>query len=180
MNSLIKITFSTTTNQDSGLMTLANIRFLPLHIRFSVLLMLNLHWKFLAFSSIYLKHLIEFDIPTSTPRRIHVDSTSILRRYIKGQISTNLHVISTYFFDVISLIEKSTSFPCTFFDVFSMVEKSTSFPRTFFGVISLVEKYTSFPHTLFNVISMVEKSTSFPRTLFGVISLVKNISGGCF
>ena len=37
-------------------------------------------------------------IPTGTPHRIHVDSTWILRRYVEDQISTNFHVVSTYFF----------------------------------------------------------------------------------
>ena len=70
--------------------------------------------------------------PTGTPRRIHVNSTRILRRYVEDQISTNFHVISTYFFDVILLVEKSTWFPCIFFNVISLVEKSTLFPRIFF------------------------------------------------
>ena len=74
-------------------------------------------------------------VSTGTPRRIDVDSTWILRRYVEDQISTNFHVVSTYFFDVISLIEKSTSFSGTFFDVISMVKKSMLFPRTFFDVI---------------------------------------------
>ena len=65
-------------------------------------------------------------------------------QYGEDQISTNFHVISTYFFDVISLIEKSTSFPRTFFDIISMVEKSTLFQRTFFNVISFVEISTVF------------------------------------
>ena len=60
-------------------------------------------------------------------------------RYGEDQISTNFHVISTYFFDVISLVEKSTSFPRTFFDVISMVEISTVFLLTFFDVILMVE-----------------------------------------
>ena len=101
------------------------------------------------------------DIPTGTPRRIHVDSTWILRRYVEDQISTNFHVISAYFFDVILMVEKSTSFPRTFFDVISLVEKSKLFPRIFFDVISMVEKSTLFPRTFFDVISMVEKSTLF-------------------
>ena len=88
--------------------------------------------------------------PTGTPRRIHVDSTWILRRYVQDQILTNFHVIFAYFFDVISLVEKSTWFPRTFFDVISMVEKSTLFPRTFFDVISMVEKSTLF-HVLLSV-----------------------------
>ena len=89
--------------------------------------------------------LITFSIsPTGTPRRIHVDSTLVLRRFVEDQISTNILVISTYFFDVISLIEKSTSFPRTFFDVILLVEKSTLFPRTLFDVISLVEISTLF------------------------------------
>ena len=37
-------------------------------------------------------------VTTGAPRRIHVDSTSILRRYVEEQISTNFHVISMYFF----------------------------------------------------------------------------------
>ena len=115
-----------------------------------------------------------FDLnPTDTPRQIHVGSTSILRRYVKHQISTNFHFISTYFFDVISRIEKSTLFPSTFFDAMSMVEKSTLFPRTFYGVISLVETYALFPRTFLDVISLVEISTFFPRILFNVIPLVE-------
>ena len=101
------------------------------------------------------------DYPTGTSRRIHVVSTWILRRYVKDQISTNFHVISAYFFDVISMDEKSTWFPRTFFDVVSLVEKFTWFPCTFIDVISLVEKSTLFPRTFFDVISMVEKSTLF-------------------
>ena len=97
-----------------------------------------------------------YDLPTGTPRQIDVDSTWILRRYVEDQISTNFHVVSTYFFDVISLVEKSTSFPRTFFDVISMVEKSTLFPRTFFDVISFVEISTVFLLTFFDVILMVE------------------------
>ena len=111
--------------------------------------------------------------PTATPRRIHVDSTWILRRYVEDKISTSFHLISTYFFDVISLVEKSTWFPLTFFDVISLVEKSTWFPRTFFDVILLVKKSTWFPRIFFAVISMVEKSTLFPRTFFDVISMVE-------
>ena len=101
-------------------------------------------------------------------RAIH-DITSIRQ----DQILTNFYVISTYFFDVISMVEKSMLFPHSFFDVISMVEKSTFFPCTFFNVISMVEKSTFFPCTFFNVISMVAKSTSFPRTFFDVISLVE-------
>ena len=112
----------------------------------------------------------------STPRRIDVDSTSILRRYMEDQISTNFHVISTYFFDVISLIEKSTSFPRTFFDVISMVEISTFFPRTFFNIILMFEKSTLFPRTFFNVISLVKKSTLFPLTSFDETSMGKKHS----
>ena len=77
-------------------------------------------------------------------RAIH-DITSIRQ----DQILTNFYVISTYFFDVISMVEKSMLFPHSFFDVISMVEKSTFFPCTFFNVISMVEKSTLFPHTFF-------------------------------
>ena len=110
-------------------------------------------------------------VPTGTPRGVDLDLTSILSSYVEDQISTNFHVISTYFFGVISPIEKSMSFPHIFFNAISLFEKSTLFPRTFFGVILLIEKSTLFPHTFFDVISMVEKSTLFPCTFFGVISL---------
>ena len=40
-------------------------------------------------------------IPTGTPRQIDVDSTWIFTEYVEDQISTNFHVISRYFFDVI-------------------------------------------------------------------------------
>ena len=96
------------------------------------------------------------------PKRAHhVESTWILRRYVEDQISTNFHVISAYFFDVISMVEKSTWFPRTFFDVISLVEKSTWFPRTFFDVISMVEICTLFLLTFFDVILMGKDLTSF-------------------
>ena len=109
-----------------------------------------------------------------TPRRIHVDSTWILRRYVKDQISTNFHVISAYFFDVIAKVKKSTSFPRTFFDVISMVEKFTLFPRTFFDVILMVQRSTFFPRTFFNVICLVEICTLFLLTFLDVILMGKN------
>ena len=141
-----------------------------------LLMKINIHFPKAAFQKLILRKKIftYVDInPTGTPRRIHADSTSILHQYVEDQILTNFHVISTYFFDVISLIEKSTLFPRTFFDVISIVEKSMLFPRTFFDVILTVEKSTLFPHTFFDVISLVEKSTLFPRTFFNVISMVE-------
>ena len=127
----------------------------------------------------------------------------ILHRHVKRQISTNFHVISTNFFDVISLIEKSTSFPRTFFlcnfdgrknHVVSKYffwcnfdgRKIHVLPRTFldvislveiskfFHVISMVEKSTLLPRTSFRVFSLVEKSTSFTLTFFNVILMVEN------
>ena len=122
----------------------------------------------------YSSFLVGSNFPTGTPRRIHVDSTWILRRYVEDQISTNLHVIYTYFFDVISMVEKSMSFPRTLLDAISLAEKSTLFPRTLFDVISLVETSTLFRRTFFDIISMVEKSALFPRTFFDVILMCKN------
>ena len=52
--------------------------------------------------------------PMGRQTRIHVDSTSILCWCVEDQTSTNFHVISTYFFDVISLLEISTLFPRIF------------------------------------------------------------------
>ena len=86
----------------------------------------------------------EIDFPTGTPRQIDVDSTWILRQYVEDQISTNFHVISAHFFDVISMLEKSMWFPRTFFDVISMVEICTLFLLTFFDVILMGKDLTSF------------------------------------
>ena len=113
------------------------------------------------------------NIPMGTPCRIHVDS-SWTRRYVEDQIQTNFHVISSYFFDVIWLVQKSTLFPRTFFGVISMVKKSTLFPRTFICVILMVEKSTLFPRTFFDVICLVEISRFFVLTFFDVILMGKN------
>ena len=91
---------------------------------------------------------------TGTPRQIHVNSTWILRRYIEDQISTIFLVISSYFFDVISMVEKSTLLPRTSIEVISLVQKSTLLPYTFFNVICLVEICTFFLLTFLDVILM--------------------------
>ena len=84
MSSLM-ITFSTRTNKDSDLMTLAYISLFTLHITFSVLLMLTLHWKFVAFSLIYLKHSIEFGMMVSfinsRVMELTVTSLNLLNRF---------------------------------------------------------------------------------------------------
>ena len=80
-----KKTFSVTTNQDLDLMTLTYVSLLPLHITFLVLLMLTLHWKFVAFSLIFLKHLIEFGMMfsfiNSRVMKVAVTSLSLLNRF---------------------------------------------------------------------------------------------------
>ena len=118
------------------------------------------------------------DIPTGTPRRIHVDSTWILRRYVEDQISTNFHVISAYFFDVILMVEKSTSFPRTFFDVISLVKKSALFSRTFFDVILMVENSTYFylETTTYFFRCNFEICTLFLLTFFDLILMGKNLT----
>ena len=121
----------------------------------------------LRYSTEFEYHSAESHLVTATPRQIDMDSTWILHWYVEDQISTNFHVISAYFFDVILMIEKSTSFPRTFFDVISLVEKSKLFPRIFFDVISMVEKSTLFPRTFSYVISMVEN----PRCLHVLFSM---------
>ena len=78
------------------------------------------------------------------PSRFHV----LFRCNFDGR---NIHVDSTYFFDVISMVKKSKLFSRTCFDVISMVEKSTSISRTFFDVISMVEKYKLFSCTCFDL-----------------------------
>ena len=136
------------------------------------LIVLYIWWIF-SVSTYLLYWYHDFVYPMGTPRRIDVDSTWILRRYVEDQVLTNFHVISAYFFDVILMVEKSTSFLHTFFDVTSLVEKSTLFPRTFCDVISMVEKSMLFPNTFMGVISLVEDSTLFPRTFFDVISMAE-------
>ena len=119
-------------------------------------------------------HLLEQkNNPTGTPREIHVNSTWLLCRYVEDQIWANFHVISTNFFDIISLIEKSKSCPSAFFDAISMVEKSTLFLRTFIDVISMVEKSTLEPRTFFCVISLFEISTAFLLTFLNLILMVE-------
>ena len=86
-----------------------------------------------------------FRCNSSSQQAHHVELTTwILRRYVEEQISTNFHVISAYFFDVISMVEKSTWFPRTFFDVISMVEICTLFLLTFFDVILMGKNSKSF------------------------------------
>ena len=63
----------------------------------------------------------------------------------------------------------------SFFEVISMVEKSTLFPPTFSGVISLIKKNRRF-HVLFTMISLVEISTVFLLTFFLVILMVEKSS----
>ena len=137
-----------------------------------------------------------------TPRRIHVDSTSILRRYVEGQISKNFCVISRYFFNVISMVQKSTSFSRTFFwcnfDGRKMHVVTTYFFRYNFDVqkvrvvsahffrcnfsgqkIHVVSSKNSsltflFPLTFFDVILMVEKSTLFTRIFADEFWMGKN------
>ena len=84
----------------------------------------------------------------------------ILRRYVKDQVLTNFDVISAYFFDLIPMVDKSTSFPRTFFDVLLLVEKSKLFPCTLFDVICLVETCTLFLLTFLDVILIGKNSTS--------------------
>ena len=99
-----------------------------------------------------------------------MDITSICRRQNFDEFPPHFQVL----FDIISLIEKSTSFLLTFFDVILIAEKSTLFRLTSLDVTSLVEKYTLFPLTFSDVILMVEKSALFALTThFYEVSLVK-------
>ena len=91
------------------------------------------------------------------PNRHNRDITSLHRR----RNFDKFHVISKYFFDVISLIENSTLFSRTFFGVISLVEKSTLFLLTYFDIILMVEKSTLLAHTFFDNILMGKNSTLF-------------------
>ena len=124
-----------------------------------------------------------------------MDSTWILRRYVEDQISTSFHIISTYFFDVISLGEKSTWFPRIFFRCNFAGRKihvvSTYFLRCNFNGqkihIHIISKYffrCNFDgrkihvvsRTFISVISMVEICTLFSLTFFDVILMGKNLT----
>ena len=124
-------------------------------------------------------------------RAHHVKSTLIWRRYyiiyVEDQMSTNFHVISTYFFDVISLIKKSTLFRRTFSMYFRWSKNPLFSIRCHFDDrrIHVVSTYFCqcnfdgwkihvFPITFFDVILVVVKSTLFARTFFNEISLDKN------
>ena len=58
-----------------------------------------------------------FHCHTYFPQNNHFPNghSTILYRYVEDQILTNFFVISTYFFDVISMVEKSMLFPHSFF-----------------------------------------------------------------
>ena len=118
-------------------------------------------------------HQVLLDNPSTQWAHYVQCTTLILHWYIEDQISTKFHVTFTYFFDVISLMRKSTSFPRTFVPVILLLQKSTLFPRTFFDVILMVGKSTLFSHSFFDVISMIEKSMFYARTFIGLILLAK-------
>ena len=94
--------------------------------------------------------------PTGTPRRIHVDTSK-----------TKFWRISAYFLNVISMVQKFTSFPCNFFDVISLVGNSTLFPRTFCDVIWMAEKSTLSPRTFLNMPSIFTIHIS--QTTWGIL-----------
>ena len=104
--------------------------------------------------------LIKLPNGQSTSNRLRFD-VDITWRPFEDQISTNFHVIFMYFCDVILLIEKSMSFPCTFFEVILMVEKSTLFPRYFFRCNFDGRKIHLASTCFFDVISFIEISMCF-------------------
>ena len=109
---------------------------------------------------------------TSNRRRFHVDITSIHQ----GPNFDEFPVVSTYFFDVFSLLKKSRSFPRTIFDVILLIEMFRLFPRPFFDVISLVKNSTLFLLTFFDVILMVEECSLLARTYCDEIWTGRNMT----
>ena len=111
---------------------------------------------------------------TSNRSRFHIDITSIRRRPIFDEFphhlrvlywcnfaGRNIHVFFTYFFNVISIVEKLKLFPRTFFDVIALVKKLTLFSLTLFQVILMVKKSTLFASTFFDETSTGKNSTLF-------------------
>ena len=109
---------------------------------------------------------------TSNWCRFHVNITLIHQ----GPNFDEFPVVSKYFFDVFSLLEKSRSFPRTIFDVILLIEMFRLFPRPFFDVISLVKKSTLFLLTFFDVILMVEECSLFARTFCDEIWTGRNMA----
>ena len=109
---------------------------------------------------------------TSNRRRFHVDITSIHQ----GPNFSEFPVVSTYFFDVFLLLEKSRLFPHTIFDVILLIQMSRLFPHPFFDVISLVKKSTLFLLTFFDVILMFEKCLLLARTFCDEIWTGRNMT----
>ena len=111
--------------------------------------------------------------PTDTPRQIDTDSMAILCQYIKQKISTNFHVISTYFLNIILMDQKLTSFWRNFdewkIDVALMYFLRRNIDGQKIDIVSKCfvwsnfdeQKSTSFQRTLFDVILMSKKSMSF-------------------
>ena len=109
-----------------------------------------------------------------------IDSMSILRRYVEKNIDEfsrrfnvfflcnfdrqNILAVSTYFFYVILIGEKSMPFRRILFDIISMSEKSTLFRCIFFDVILMGEKSTPFLCTFFKIVLIDERSWSFQCT----------------
>ena len=83
--------------------------------------------------------------PTGASPQIDVDSTRYFVDTSKEKLNKfpcRYHVISTFLFNVISLVKKSALFPCTFSGVILLVEKFTLFAYIFFGEISMAKNST--------------------------------------
>ena len=111
------------------------------------------------------------DYATDTPRRINVDLMSILRRYVEKKTSISFHVISTYFFDAISMGEKSTSFRRTFFNVTLISE---DFVSTYLLRCNFDERKIHFVSTHFVRRNFDERNIDVILMCFFFISMDKN------
>ena len=79
----------------------------------------------------------------NTPHRMGVDSMATLCWYVKKKISAGFHVISMYFFLIISMSEKiEVVFDSLFSTYFRGQKKLTSFGCTFFNLIYMGDKST--------------------------------------
>ena len=127
---------------------------------------------------------------TDAPREVDVDWTWILRWYIEEQISTNFHVIFTYFFrsnfanrkiHVVStyifwrnIDSQKIHIVSKYFLWWNFTGKKIHIVFTsFFKHNFAGRKIHIFLHTFFNVTSMIEKSMMFPRTFVDIISLAE-------
>ena len=109
--------------------------------------------------------------PTIPPRQIDVNSMWTPLQYVEDQISTNFNVISTYFFDVISLSDKNHVLSTYFIRPNFHGRNIHIVPMYFFFcVILMIEKY---PHCMYVLFSTIFQQAKIRRRFGLSCKLIK-------